>query len=83
MPSNSKKETWWAFMTYGSLGLEMGLSVAIGILIGYYLDRYFGTSPVLTLVFLIFGLIAGMKRLYTLWKKMQKEDNERSDDKGY
>jgi ATP synthase protein I len=83
MPPNSKKETWMAFMTYGSLGLEMGLSVAIGIGIGYYLDRYFGTSPVLTLLFLIFGLIAGMKRLYSLWKKMLKEDDERSDDKRY
>lgn len=83
MPSNDKRETWMAFMTYGSLGLEMGLSVAIGIAIGYYLDRYFGTSPILTLVFLIFGLIAGMKRLYTLWKKMEKEDNDRSDDTRY
>jgi len=83
MPSNSKRETWNAFMTYGTLGLEMGLSVAIGIGIGYYLDRYFGTAPILTLVFLIFGLIAGMKRLYTLWKQMEKEDNERNDDKGY
>jgi ATP synthase protein I len=80
MPSNGKKETWMAFMTYGSLGLEMGLSVAVGIAIGYYLDRYLGTPPIFTLVFLIFGLIAGMKRLYTLWKKMEKEDNERSDD---
>lgn len=83
MPSNNKKDSFLAFMTYGSLGLEMGLSVAIGIAIGYYLDRYFGTPPVLTVVFLIFGLIAGMKRLYTLWKKMLKEDNERSDDTGH
>jgi ATP synthase protein I len=80
MPSNGKRETWMAFMTYGSLGLEMGVSVAIGIAIGYYLDSKFQTSPILTLVFLVFGLIAGMKRLYTLWKKMAKEDNERSDD---
>jgi ATP synthase protein I len=80
MPSNGKRETWMAFMTYGTLGLEMGLSVAIGIGIGYYLDRYFGTPPILTLVFLIFGIIAGMKRLYVLWKRMEKEDSERSDD---
>lgn len=83
MPSKNKKESLAAYLTYGSLGLEMGLSVAIGIAIGYYLDRYFGTPPVLTVVFLIFGLIAGMKRLYVLWKKMEREDNERSDDTGY
>jgi ATP synthase protein I len=83
MLSNDKRETLSAFMTYGTLGLEMGVSVAIGTAIGYYLDRYFGTPPVLLLVFLVLGVIAGMRRLYTLWKKMEKEDNERSDDKRY
>jgi ATP synthase protein I len=42
--------------------------------IGFFLDRRFGTSPVLTIVFMMFGLAAGMKRLYSLWKKAEKED---------
>ncbi len=72
--ADDKKEAFFSLMTYGTLGLEMGLSLAIGIAIGYDLDRYFGTSPILTIVFMIFGLIAGMRRLYTLWKKMERED---------
>ena len=74
---NSKRETLAAFFTYGSLGLEMGLSVAIGLAIGYFLDRRFNTSPILTLVFLLFGIVAGMRRLYQLWKKAEREsENE-------
>jgi ATP synthase protein I len=66
-------------MTYGTLGLEMGISLVIGLGIGYYLDRYFGTSPVLLIIFMIFGIVAGMKRLYTLWKRMEREDERHVD----
>jgi ATP synthase protein I len=79
---NSKREAFASFMTYGTLGLEMGLSVAIGLAIGYYLDRYFKTAPILTLVFLVFGLVAGMKRLYELWKKAERESQNKDDTTG-
>jgi ATP synthase protein I len=76
-PESSKREAFASFLAYGSLGLEMGLCVAIGLGMGYYLDRYFGTAPILTLVFLIFGLVAGMRALYRVWKKAEREsDNQ-------
>ena len=81
-PENSKREAFRSFLTYGSLGLEMGLSVAIGLGMGYYLDRFFNTSPVLTLVFLVFGIAAGMKRLYQLWKKAERENENEDKDAG-
>ena len=80
MASQDKKELFNAILTYGTLGIEMGLSLAIGLGIGYYLDRYFGTSPILLLLFMMFGIAAGMKRLYSLWKKAEEAD-ERDDDK--
>ncbi len=80
MPESNKKEAFTSFLTYGSLGLEMGLSVAIGIGIGYYLDRFFKTSPILTLIFLMFGVAAGMKRLYQVWKKVEKESEDQGRD---
>jgi ATP synthase protein I len=80
MAANDKKEILGSFLTYGTLGIEMGVSLAIGLGIGYYLDRYFKTSPIFTIIFMIFGLVAGMKRVYNLWKTMEKED-ERRDDK--
>ena len=78
-PNAGKKEAFASFLSYGALGLEMGLCVAIGLVIGLYLDRYFKTAPVLTLVFLVFGLAAGMKALYRTWKQAEKEENEHED----
>ena len=72
--TNDKKEMFASLMTYGTLGLEMGISLVVGLAIGYFLDRHFKTSPVFTIVFMMFGLAAGMKRLYSLWKKAEKED---------
>ena len=81
-PENSKREAFGSFLTYGSLGLEMGLCVAIGLGMGYYLDRYFKTAPILTLVFLVFGLVAGMRRLYQLWKKAERESENQDNNAG-
>jgi len=72
--TNDKKEMFASLMTYGTLGLEMGISLAVGLAIGYFIDRHLQTSPVFTIVFMMFGLAAGMKRLYSLWKKAEKED---------
>jgi ATP synthase protein I len=74
MDPDDKKETLYSFLTYGTLGLEMGLSLVIGLAIGYYLDRRFGTAPIFLIIFMIFGILAGMKRIYTLWKKAERED---------
>jgi ATP synthase protein I len=74
--SEDKREVIKSLISYSSLGLEMGLCVAIGIAIGYFLDRYFLTSPYLTIIFMIFGVIAAMKTIYQLMKKLEKE-NER------
>jgi ATP synthase protein I len=78
--SQDKREVVKSLLSYSSLGIEMGLCVAIGIGIGYYLDRYFETSPYLTIIFMIFGIIAAMKTIYQLMKKLEKE-NERNKNK--
>ena len=78
--SEDKRDLVKSLISYSSLGLEMGLCVAIGIAIGYFLDRYFMTSPYLTIIFMIFGIVAAMKSIYQLMKKLEKE-NERNKDK--
>ena len=52
---------------YGALALEMGLSVAVGTVIGHLLDIYFGTAPVLTLIFVLLGCVAGVVNFIKLW----------------
>lgn len=62
--------------SYSTLGLEMGLSVAVGAIIGYYLDKWLHTDPWLLIVFLIFGVIAGFRSLYRALKRLERENKE-------
>ncbi|OPY74531.1 MAG: putative F0F1-ATPase [Syntrophorhabdus sp. PtaU1.Bin153] len=78
--SENKRDVIKSLLNYSSLGLEMGLSVAIGIGIGYFLDSYFKTYPYLTIIFMIFGIVAAMKTIFTLIKKIERE-NERNKNK--
>jgi ATP synthase protein I len=78
--SEDKREVVRSLLSYSSLGLEMGLCVAIGIAMGYFLDKFFHTSPYLTIIFMIFGVLAAMKTIFQLMKKLNKE-NERNKTK--
>jgi ATP synthase protein I len=72
--TDNKKEFIKPLVNYSTLGLEMGLSVAIGIGMGYFLDRYFTTYPYLTIIFMFFGIAAAFKTIIVLIKKVQRED---------
>ena len=70
-----KKETrtWIRDLAYySSLGFSVSLSIFIGLGIGVYLDRRFGTTPWLTLVFLGFGIAAGYRNIGLAIKKSRK-----------
>jgi ATP synthase protein I len=47
-----------------SVGLELGLSVGLGLLVGFYMDRWLGTEPWLMLLWLTLGLIAGFRGVF-------------------
>jgi ATP synthase protein I len=68
-----RKRLYKRGMRYSTVGLEMGFSVAIGVAIGYCLDRYFHTQPWLTLIFLILGVVAGFRGLFSLMKDIDKD----------
>lgn len=59
---------------FGTVGLEMGFAVGVGYLIGYFLDGLLGTKPWLALIFILFGIAAGYKRLYDVAKKATFND---------
>jgi len=52
-----------------TIGMTMAFSIAIGALIGYYLDQWLGTKPWLFFVFFGFGIAAAFRNLYILYKK--------------
>ncbi|MDA8215074.1 MAG: AtpZ/AtpI family protein [Nitrospiraceae bacterium] len=55
-----------------SVGIHLVVSTFIGFAIGYGLDKLFGTSPYLTVIFLIIGIIAGFRELIRIAKKQEK-----------
>ncbi len=72
-----KRKFYKQLARVSAIGLEMGLCVAIGLAIGYFLDRYFHTKPWLTLIFLILGIIAAFRSLYSLAKDIDKRGREK------
>ncbi len=58
---------------YSSIGLSVALAIFIGLGIGIWLDRQvFGTTPWLTLIFLVFGILAGYRNIGLAIKKSRK-----------
>lgn len=55
-----------------TVGLSMVLAICLGAFIGYYLDKWLGTSPWLLLVFLGFGVAAAFRNLFIMYKKAEK-----------
>lgn len=65
-----------SLLNYSSLGLEMGLSVAIGLIAGYLLDSYFKVYPYLTIIFMVFGIVAAFKALYKALKRIERDERD-------
>jgi ATP synthase protein I len=58
---------------FSSLGLQIALSIFIGLAIGIWLDQHmFGTTPWLTLIFLGLGIAAGYRNIALAIKKSRK-----------
>ena len=49
---------------FSQIGVTMGATVLIGVLLGKYLDDLFGTSPWLLLIFSFLGAGAALKSLF-------------------
>jgi ATP synthase protein I len=70
-----KKRDWQYIreMSYfGSIGLQVALSIFIGYGIGRYLDSRFHTGPWMTIVFFILGLAAAGRNIGLAIKKLRK-----------
>ena len=54
------------------LSTELVSAVAVGTIIGFILDEWFGTKPWLILIFFFVGVIAGILNVIKSAKNMQK-----------
>jgi ATP synthase protein I len=56
-----------------TMGISMVLAIVIAIAIGYYLDKWFKTSPIFFLVFMVLGIIAGFRNIYIIMKRTERD----------
>ncbi|MFQ6082509.1 MAG: AtpZ/AtpI family protein [Candidatus Aminicenantia bacterium] len=73
MKEKNKKEGYRKLAYLSSLGLMLPSSIAVGMAMGYFLDKWFRTTPWLLLIFTLFGVAAGF---YNLIKGISKLKDE-------
>jgi Uncharacterized protein conserved in bacteria len=65
--------------TAGTIGLQLVSATFIGLAMGYFLDKWLGTSPWLLVIFLILGIVAGFRDVYLEAKRLQKKSEGDTD----
>jgi len=72
MDDNFKKqrdELLQAFSAFTQIGFTIAACVIIGVVIGKFLDDFFGTSPWLLLLFSLLGMAASFKTMFDVAKR--------------
>jgi F0F1-type ATP synthase assembly protein I len=59
-------------LRYAAFGIEFGTTIAVAVVVGYYLDQYLGSAPWLTLLLTIGGMYGALRRLLWSLKRNSK-----------
>ena len=59
-----------------AVGIAFVLAVGIGFLVGYWLDRWLGTSPLFMLVFVFIGVAAGIVNVVRTVNAVDREEKQ-------
>jgi ATP synthase protein I len=73
MAPPGEPSTWKALGELSSIGLALVVATVIGLVAGYWADRWLGTSPWLMLIGLGFGIAAGFVNLFRSVKRAERE----------
>lgn len=79
-PEGGKKRAAWAeYLSLSTIGIEMGATLVVGLGIGWYLDRFFGTRPWLLVIFTMFGIAAGFLNLVRIAREQERTNRGAGD----
>ena len=53
-----------SLMKASVVGIHLVTATFVGLAIGYFLDKWLGTKPIMTIILLLFGIAAGYKNMY-------------------
>jgi ATP synthase protein I len=59
-----------------SIGISMVAASFIGLFIGYYLDKWLGTTPWMTLIWLGVGIASGFRNIFILTRRAMREQEK-------
>ncbi|MCK4536963.1 MAG: AtpZ/AtpI family protein [Desulfuromonadales bacterium] len=62
-----------------SIGISMVASSFIGLFIGYSLDKWLGTTPWMTLIWLGIGIASGFRNIFILTRRALREQEQDQD----
>jgi ATP synthase protein I len=73
MTPGEDQSAWKALGELSTVGITLVLATVIGLAGGYYLDKWLGTSPWLTLIGLGFGIAAGFVNLFRTVNRAERD----------
>ena len=76
-PRRPKRGKYQKLAELTSLGLVLPSSIAVGMIIGYLLDKLFGTHPWLLGAFTLLGIVSGF---LSLWQSLKRIGVEKDND---
>lgn len=82
IPKGKDGKKYKDLLEIGTVGLEMGLSVVIGVLIGKWLDEKLGTYPWMLILWLVFGFIAGIRSVVRGVNRYKRNTQQDEDENG-
>jgi len=72
-----KAETYRVYIRTSAVGLEVVLSIVVGVGLGWLAERYFPITPWGLVAGFIFGTLAAGRRLYIFVKKYLKSESQK------
>jgi len=71
MTNEPKESKSW--VDFSIIGLMFPTSIAVGVAIGYFLDRWLHTAPYLLIIFTLYGVVAGFYYLFKVTRQHEKK----------
>lgn len=72
-PYAVKTREYYRALSASSVGLELAVSVIIGLFFGQWLDGRIGTGPWMMILFLCLGFAAGLRSIYRFVRQADRD----------
>ena len=76
MAGGEQGSAWKGLAELSTIGMTLVVATVVGLAGGYFLDRWLGTSPFLTIGGLLLGIAAGFVNLFRSVKAAERNLDE-------